>query len=266
VPLTVYGVAEYGQHGSLAATASWAPLAIGAVLVALFVVHALRASNPLLNVRLFASRAYSSAALTTFVLGAGLFGGMLLMPLYFQLVRGEDPVTTGLLLIPQGLGAALAMPFAGRLSDRIGGGRVALAGLAITIVATLPFALIGASTPFVLIGAAMVGRGLGIGLSMMPAMTAAYATLRPADIAHATPQLSVVQRVGGSIDTALLTVVLEQHLHAAAGAPAVMAGAFGTTYWLVIALTAVALAPALMLARAEGTRQPAPAAAVEAAA
>jgi hypothetical protein len=67
--------AEYGRHGSLAATASRAPLAFGAVLVALFVVHALRASNPLLNVRLLASRAYGSAALTTFVLGAELFGG-----------------------------------------------------------------------------------------------------------------------------------------------------------------------------------------------
>jgi MFS family permease len=94
------------------------------------------------------SRAYSSAAVTTFVLGAGLFGGMLLMPLYFELVRGEDPVMTGLLLIPQGLGAAIAMPFAGRLSDRIGAGRVALAGLAVTIVATLPFARIEASTPY----------------------------------------------------------------------------------------------------------------------
>jgi MFS family permease len=246
---------------------SWAPLAIGAVLVTAVVLHALRAANPLLNIRLFASRAYGSAAVTTFVLGAGLFGGMLLMPLYFQLVRGEDPVMTGLLLIPQGLGAAIAMPFAGRLSDRLGGGRVALAGHAVTIVATLPCALIGASTPCALIGAAMVGRGLGIGLSMMPAMTAAYATLRPADIAHATPQLSVIQRVGGSIGTALLSVVLQQHLASGGAAPAAMAAAFGTTYWWVMALTAVALVPAVILARAESGREPASVpAAVEAAA
>jgi hypothetical protein len=112
----------------------------------------------------------------------------------------------------------------------------------------------------------MVGRGFGIGLTMMPAMTAAYARLRPQDIAHATPQLNVLQRVGGSIGTALLTVVLQHGLtngaHTAAGA----ADAFGQTYLWVLALTAVAVAPALVLARAERDRPVATAAIVEAAA
>ena len=100
------------------------------MLIALFAVHALRVAEPLLDVRLFRSPSFSAAAVTTFVLGAALFGAMVIMPLYFQLVRGEDAVTTGLLLIPQGMGAALAMPLAGRLTDRVGGGRVALVGLA----------------------------------------------------------------------------------------------------------------------------------------
>ena len=162
--------------------------------------------------RLFRSASFSAAAVTTFVLGACLFGAMIIMPLYFQLVRGEDAVTTGLLLIPQGIGAAIAMPLAGRFSDRVGGGRVALAGLAVTLVTTLPFIALQADTSYLLISAAMIGRGLGIGLTMMPAMTAAYSRLRPEDIAHATPQLNVLQRVGGSIGTALLTVVLQHGL------------------------------------------------------
>jgi EmrB/QacA subfamily drug resistance transporter len=254
VPLLVYGLAEIGQSGTLAATQAWAPLAIGATLIALFIAHALRAEHPLLNVRLFRDANFSSAALTTFVLGGSLFGAMLIMPLYFQLVRGEDAVTTGLLLIPQGLGAAVAMGISGRLTDRVGGGRVALVGLGVTLVTTIPFVMLGATTPYVDIGAAMIGRGFGIGLTMMPAMTAAYARLRPQDIAHATPQLNVLQRVGGSIGTALLTVVLQQSLanapHTAAGA----AGAFGHTYLWVLALTAVAIAPAIVLARAERDR------------
>ena len=57
-----------------------------------------------------------------------------------------------------------------------------------------------------LIGAAMVVRGFGIGMSIMPAMTAAYSVLRPDQISHATPQLTTLQRVGGSIGTAILTV------------------------------------------------------------
>ena len=254
VPLLVYGLAEIGQQGTLAATQAWAPLAIGAALICVFVVHALRAEQPLLNVRLFGDANFSSAALTTFVLGGSLFGAMLIMPLYFQLVRGEDAVATGLLLIPQGIGAAVAMGLSGRLTDRVGGGRVALAGLGVTLLTTIPFVMLGASTSYFDIGAAMIGRGFGIGLTMMPAMTAAYARLRPRDIAHATPQLNVLQRVGGSIGTALLTVVLQHSLaagpHTAAGA----ASAFGHTYLWVLALTAVAIAPAIVLARAERDR------------
>jgi EmrB/QacA subfamily drug resistance transporter len=251
VPLFVYGLAEIGQSGGLAAPQAYGPLAVGAVLVAAFVAHALRVDQPLLDVRLFRSASFSAAAATTFVLGACLFGAMIIMPLYFQLVRGEDAVTTGLLLIPQGIGAAMAMPLAGRFSDRVGGGRVALAGLAVTLVTTLPFIALQADTSYLLISAAMIGRGLGIGLTMMPAMTAAYARLRPEDIAHATPQLNVLQRVGGSIGTAALTVVLQHGLTAGAQTPAAAAHAFGHTYLWVLALTAVAAIPAFVLARSE---------------
>jgi EmrB/QacA subfamily drug resistance transporter len=266
VPLLVYGLAEIGQRGTLGATQAWAPLAIGAALIVAFVVHALKAEEPLLNVRLFRNTNFSSAALTTFVLGGSLFGAMLIMPLYFQLVRGEDAVTTGLLLIPQGVGAAIAMGMSGRLTDKVGGGRVALAGLGVTLLTTIPFVGLTATTSYLAIGAAMIGRGFGIGLTMMPAMTAAYSRLRSVDIAHATPQLNVLQRVGGSIGTALLTVVLQHSLasgpHTAAGA----ADAFGHTYLWVLALTAVAALPAFVLARTESERPVATAAIAEAAA
>jgi EmrB/QacA subfamily drug resistance transporter len=255
VPLFVYGLAEIGQHGGLAAPQAYAPLAIGAALVVAFVAHALRTDEPLLDVRLFRSASFSAAALTTFVLGACLFGAMIIMPLYFQLVRGEDAVTTGLLLIPQGVGAALAMPLAGRFTDRVGGGRVALVGLAVTLVTTLPFTMLHADTSYLVLGAAMIGRGLGIGLTMMPAMTAAYSRLRPADIAHATPQLNVLQRVGGSIGTALLTVVLQHGLTNGAQTPAAAADAFGHTYLWVLLLTAVAAIPAFVLARTESAER-----------
>jgi EmrB/QacA subfamily drug resistance transporter len=267
VPAVVYGVAEVGQHGTLAAIQAWLPMVVGLALVIAFVLHALRVSEPLLDVRLFRNASFSSAAVTTFFLGASLFGAMIIMPLYFQLVRGEDAVMTGLLLIPQGLGAAVAMPLAGRFTDRVGGGRVALVGLVVTILTTIPFVGLGAETSYAVLGAAMIGRGLGIGLTMMPAMTAAFAQLRPEDVAHATPQLNVLQRVGGAIGTALLTVVLQQGL-AGAHTPDAAAAAFGHTYVWVLALSAVALIPAFVLARVErGDREAAmPVAAAEVAA
>ncbi|MFT3864582.1 MAG: DHA2 family efflux MFS transporter permease subunit [Solirubrobacterales bacterium] len=246
-----YGLAETGSAGTVIAASVLVPLAIGLVGVAAFVVRALRIPNPLLNVRLYLDRAFTAASITTFCLGAALFGAMVLMPLYFQTVRGQDPVDTGLLLIPQGIGAAIAMALSGRATERWGGGATAAVGAVITLFATIPFVLLGASTPFVAIGAAMIFRGFGIGMSMMPAMTAAYAVLTPEQVTHATPQLTTLQRVGGSMGTAILTVVLQQHLETAGTSQAAMAGAFGDTFLWVMGITAAALLPTLLLARIE---------------
>lgn len=250
LPLFVYGLAEFGTEGTLAASRVWLPLVLGTALVAFFVRHALRVTRPLLDVRLFANRAFSAAALTTFSLGGALFGAMLIMPLYYQLVRGEDALTTGLLLAPQGVGAGLAMFLSGRLTDRVGGGTVAVLGIAITATSTIPFAFIGASESYWLLSAFLVLRGFGIGTAIMPAMSAAYAVLTPAEITNATPQLTVLQRVGGSVGTAILSVVLANQLDGAR-TPAAGAAAFGTTYWWALAVTLVAAAPALVLVRVE---------------
>jgi EmrB/QacA subfamily drug resistance transporter len=256
-----YGLAQSGSAGSLAAPGVLVPALAGVALIAAFVVRALHIEAPLLDVRLYADRAFAAASVTTFCLGAALFGAMILMPLYFQIVRGEDAVTTGLLLMPQGIGAAIAMRLSAAATERWGGGLTALSGGLVTVVATVPFVLIGAGTSFWLIGAAMIFRGFGIGMSMMPAMTAAFAVLRPEQVSHATPQLNVLQRVGGSMGTAILSVVLGNHIAAAGAQPsaAAVAGAFGDTYLWVLGVTAFALLPTALLAIAERrTRRAAP--------
>ena len=121
----VFGLAETETSGGLGAPIAWAPIAAGLVLIGLFVLHALRTPRPLIDMRMFGSIGFSAAAATTFLLGAALFGAMLLLPLYFQVDRGESALSAGLLMAPQGIGAALVMPLSGRLTDRIGGGRVA---------------------------------------------------------------------------------------------------------------------------------------------
>ena len=248
-----YGLAQSGSAGTLVAGKVLVPLAIGLALVAAFVVRALRVRFPLLDVRLYANRAFSAASITTFCLGGALFGAMILMPLYFQVVRGEDAVTTGLLLIPQGIGAALAMHVSGRATERWGGGITAFLGGAITLVATVPFLLIGGHTSYWLIGGAMVFRGFGIGMSIMPAMTAAFTVLRPDQISDATPQLTTLMRVGGSIGTAILTVILQSQLTSAgpqASADA-MADGFNVAFAWVMGITVVALLPTILLMVAE---------------
>ena len=250
LPALTYGLAEAGSGAGFTSAAAFVPVLAGLGLTAAFVVHSLRSPAPLLNVRLYGNRAFAAASATTFCLGASLFGAMILLPLYFQIVRGDSVVRTGLMLVPQSLGAALAMPFAGRLADRVGGGPLALAGVVLTAVSTIPLALISADTAVWQIEASLLLRGLGIGIAIMPAMSAAYAVLRPEQIADATPQLTVVQRVGGSIGTAVLAVVLGASLEGAAD-PAGASAAFSSAYWWAFAITLVAVVPATILLRTE---------------
>jgi EmrB/QacA subfamily drug resistance transporter len=250
VPLLTYGLAEVGSTGSFGSLRVILPSLAGLILIGFFAWHALRARQPLLNLRLYRRPTFSTASGAMFLLGAALFGGMILMPLYWQEVRHESVIATGLLVGPQGLGAALVMPLAGKLTDRLGGGPLALFGVVLTTVATIPFGLIGAHTSLAWLCVAMLLRGMGIGFAFMPAMTAAFAALERSELADATPQLNVLQRVGGSLGTALLAVVLQRALvgtHTIAGA----ASAYGTAFWASAALTAVAVVPAALLLRAE---------------
>ena len=128
---------------------------------------------------------------------------MILIPLYWQEVRAESALHTGLLIAPMGLGMVLVMPFVGRLADRVGGGPLALVGVIMTTLATIPFGFIGAHTLDPLALGTTVVRGMGVGLAFMPAMSAAFASLQRSELADATPQLNVLQRVGGSIGTAV---------------------------------------------------------------
>ena len=228
------------------------PGSLGIALLAAFVLHALRIPKPLLDLHLYKRNTFSSASFAMFCLGAALFGSMILLPLYWQGVRGFSVVDTGLLTAPQGVGAAIAMPIAGKFADRFGGGPIALFGVCLTTIATIPFALIGAETSVLWLCVAMVVRGMGIGLAFMPAMTAAFAALERSEISHATPQLNVLQRVGGSIGVAILAVVLQRAL-VGATTSAEQASAFGTAFWFSAGMTAIAIVPCIILMRAERT-------------
>jgi EmrB/QacA subfamily drug resistance transporter len=267
--LIVFGLSETQSHGGFAAPIVWVPALVGVSLVIAFVRHAMRVERPLIDMRLFRNPAFSAASFTTFMLGGALFGAMIILPLYYQVARGESALTAGLLMAPQGLGAAMAMPLAGRLTDRIGGGRVALFGLVVMTAGTVPFAFLGASTPYPWLAGMLVVRGLGLGATMMPSMAAAYASLSREAIPRATSAINVIRQVGGSLGTAVLAVALQHQiatrLPAGRGAgngtvaqlpesirhrvAVPLADAFAHTFWYAIAMSVLAIPAAILLAR-----------------
>jgi EmrB/QacA subfamily drug resistance transporter len=246
----IYGISELGSGSALGSGKVIVPCVAGAVLIVVFCFHALRIERPLLDIRMYANKVFAGAAFTNFGLGAALFGAMILVPLYYQDVRGLSVIDTGLLTGPQGIGALIAMPLASRLTQRFGGGRVAMFGVSLLCISTLPFTFIGANTSIVAISLVLAVRGLSIGLCFMPAMSAAFSAMRPDQISDATPQINALQRTGGAIGTAVLAVVL-QRAGASAHTSAELASAFDTAYWWALGIAALSLIPCLMLLRAE---------------
>src|SRR4051812_31234733 len=210
----VFGLSESESHGGFTHPIVFGPVVAGLALTAAFVVHALRAPRPLIDVRLFREPSFAAAAATTTLLGGALFGAMIILPLYYQVDRGESALTAGLLMAPQGLGAAMAMPLAGRLTDRVGGARVAVVGLIVLTLATVPYAFLSADSSYAVLAGLLVVRGVGLGSTMMPTMAAAYATLSSAQVPRATSALNVTRQVGGSLGTAILAVVLQHEIRA----------------------------------------------------
>ncbi|WP_433231204.1 DHA2 family efflux MFS transporter permease subunit [Actinomadura formosensis] len=277
--LLIYGLSTASSNGGFGEPATIAWLVAGVVLVGLFALHSLnRRERALIDVRLFADRTFATASVAVFFVGIALMGSMLLIPLYYQTARGEGAFTAGLLLAPQGLGAATAMPLAGVITDRFGAGRIVPVGITLLVAGTVPFAMVGADTSYWLLGSTLFVRGLGLGCTMMPTMSAALTTLSRAMVSRASSTLNIIVQLGGSVGTALLAVILSRQIsdripQAAGGGGAgvgeipdrvreqlapKLADAFGSTFWVALVLTAVLILPALLLPR-HGARHGAPA-------
>ena len=153
-----------------------------------------------------------------------------------------------MLLAPQGVGVAGGTVLAGRLIDRLGVGAriVALIGLALLAVTTIPFMAAGPGTSEVLLSVALTVRGIGLGMALVPTTSAVYQGLPPAAVPSATTGIRIFQQVGGALGTAVLAVILERSAAAAPGVDG-LAHAFAITFAWVLGLTVLSFVPALLL-------------------
>jgi MFS family permease len=155
-----------------------------------------------------------------------------------------------LVLIPQGAGSLLTRTVTGRLTDRIGGRAVAVAGFVLVALATVPFAFAGPGTSEWWLGAVLLVRGLGLGVVLIPVMTVAFAGIDPDDMPDASMLTRISQQVGGSFGVAIGAVVLES---AVAGGRT-LTHAFGQAFWWTTGFTVLAVLASFFL---PGRRVPA---------
>jgi EmrB/QacA subfamily drug resistance transporter len=268
--LLLYALSEVGTTGSFTSTSVVVSFVLGLLLMLGFILRAINAKHPLLDLHPFKNRNFAIGNICIFVIGATLFGSMFLLPIYYQVARGQAAWTAGLLMAPQGIGAACIMRWAGAVTDRVGPRRVVPFGILLMAAATVPFCFVTTSTSEVFLAATLFLRGLGLGLTMMPVTAAAYFDLSHAEIPKASTVMNIVRLVGGSVATALFAVVLERQILAnltatgikapggSAGIvgattklpPAVadpVAAAFAHTFWWSVGAILLAFIPTLFL-------------------
>ncbi|MEU8227123.1 DHA2 family efflux MFS transporter permease subunit [Kribbella sp. NPDC048915] len=212
--LFLFGISSLPmENGDFGAPRVWVSILIGLVLMGAFVWHSFRPEHPLLDLRLLRNRNLTVSIITMFLFAAAFFGGLLLVPTYFQQIRGESTLDAGLLVAPQGLGAMVTMPIAGRLVDKVPVGRIVPFGIALIIVGMFGLTQLTATTPYGLIIVMLVVMGFGMGGTMMPLFTTALRTLSGPQVARGSTLLNITQQVASSCGVATMSVILTNHLN-----------------------------------------------------
>ncbi|MFE7623235.1 MDR family MFS transporter [Streptomyces sp. NPDC057509] len=242
----VYGLTEVAHSRPLPAAIG---VAAGLVMLAAFTVHGLRTrGTPLVDPRLFTRPPFGAAALALVVLGASVFGTMFLLPLYFQSGRGMSAWEAGLLLAPQGLGAAAGSVLVNRTISKVAPRSLVVSGIVLILLGTAPFTWLGHGVPDAVIAAALVVRGFGMSMVGAPVMNIVYSRIEPEHLPRAAGALNLLNTVGGSLGTAALAVILQNRL-AAHGTD--VSSAFGATFWWVLGFCLFAAVAATRLPRTQ---------------
>ncbi|MCP2261324.1 drug resistance transporter, EmrB/QacA subfamily [Streptoalloteichus tenebrarius] len=235
-----FALSRAGEEAGFGTAPVLGALALGAVLLAGYVLHAVRAgARALIGLHLFRGRGFSASVTTMGLTGVMLFSMLFLVPLYQQEVRGHGVLAAGLLLAPLGVGSFLAMPVAGRLSDKVGARRLAPLGACVIALSALVHTQATATTSEVLLGACAFATGVGLGLIGAPTMGSLYRTLPGESVAQGTSALYIVNQLGASLGVAVVAMLVQRQ---AGGAHTAVQSFQTASWWVCAAAVAVLVA------------------------
>ncbi|HUR13338.1 MAG TPA: MDR family MFS transporter [Mycobacteriales bacterium] len=203
-------VAEKGREWGWGSGATLGLLALSAVSLAVFLPWERRlGDDAILPLRIFSNSVFTATSVVAFLLGAGMFGGLVLMPLYLQIVKGASPTEAGLQMIPFMVGMMGSSLTVGRIMRRTGKYRVfPIVGTAIALVGSLLFSTMTADTPLPQVMSYMLVMGVGLGLSMQMLMIAAQNALPMSDMGLSTATTTFFRAMGGTFGAAVSLALL----------------------------------------------------------
>jgi EmrB/QacA subfamily drug resistance transporter len=207
----VWGLVRGNQVGWGSAEIVFA-LTAGVVLLALFLLWELRASQPMLPLRFFRNRTFSAANAASFLMFFGMFGSIFLLAQFFQTVQGYSPLQAGLRILPWTAMPIFVAPIAGALSDRIGGRPLMVVGLGLQATGLAWLAAVGSPTtaysafvlPFVI-------SGMGMALYFAPVANVVLSSVRPEEEGQASGANNAIRELGGVFGVAVLASVFAHY-------------------------------------------------------
>ncbi|SMD00082.1 MDR family MFS transporter [Kibdelosporangium aridum] len=208
VPLLI--VAEQGREWGWDSGASIAMYVTGVVgLVAFVFVERWMGDAALLPMRLFRRPVFALTNVINFIMGIGMFGMMMSLPLYLQIVKGATPTESGLMTLPMTFGILVAAMGSGRVTSKTGRYRIfPIIGLGATTVALFLFAQIGTDTALWQTMLIMTLAGAGLGLCMQSLLLAIQADAPVKDMGVATSSATFFRSIGGTVGTAVFLSIL----------------------------------------------------------
>lgn len=203
----LYGFTSAGNFG-WGHSITISTLGIGVIALVLFIVRQLRLAHPMLEFRVFKYPIFTLATGIGMLAFVGLIGIETLIPLYMQNMRGFTAMESGLAILPGALVMGLMSPITGRIFDKIGAKWLAITGLIIMTLTTIPFVILTTSTSFAYLTIYYAIRMFGLSMVMMPVTTAGLNQLPKRLIAHGTAMNNTMRQVSASIGTAILVTVM----------------------------------------------------------
>ncbi len=208
----LYGLSSASTDG-WGSTTVLSTLIVGSLALVIFVVVELvianRGGQPLLDLRIFTNASFTISTIANIFVVFALFGGLFLLPIYLQILRGQSAFQAGLLLLPQALAAMVSVVVGGRLVDRFGVRAVVIPGLLILAVASWQLSYITADSPYWWLQIAIILRGLALGLVGQPLILSALSEIRPQKLTQASSLSTVVRAVSSSLGVAVLATLVQ---------------------------------------------------------
>ena len=207
--LTTWGGVQYAWGSS-----TIIGLAIASVvLLVAFCLVELRATEPVIPMKLFRNRTFNAASAVGFVIGFTMFGAIVYLPLYLQIVHGASPTKSGLELLPMVLGMLITFIVSGQLVSRTGRYKIfPIAGSAVTALGLDLMAHLGPTTSFAYVALDMVVVGLGLGLVMQVLVVAVQNSVPHDQLGTATATATFFRTIGGAFGVSVLGAVFDNRL------------------------------------------------------